>query len=372
LHLRREIELFSEFFNKIGIAPRVKEIHLGGGSPTYLQKREFNELMASVRTIVDPKSVSEFAVEVDPRHVEEDKLGFYAEQGITRLSIGVQDFNPEVLKAVNRPQPLFLIEQSMLPEIRRLFPNGVNFDFICGLPKQTPESMRDTMRQAVELLPDRICLNYYHYIPEHVSHQRLMPKSEIPGGYMRKMIFLAALEVLEDMGYVRTGYDHFARAADRVSQAMDEGKMIWNSLGVTPGRCEDMWGVGVHSYSRLGPAHYGQNVKKKYKGDREYESLLEAGRFPVWRGHFLSKEDRVRPSVLPALRSYFSLSYPKIEEEYGLVFRDYFLRELKGLEEFERDGIVTSSEDGLRITERGEQFVNLVCREFDAYASILR
>lgn len=363
--LFREFDHYSSFFDGVGTAPRIREVHLGGGSPTILHEEEFEALMKRIRMLAGTNEVVEFAIEIDPRHVKEDMARFYAKQGVRRLSLGVQDFDPEVLEAVNRPQPEYLTERLLAPELRKLFPRGVNIDLICGLPCQTPESMQRTIRKTIELAPDRICLNYMDYKPEIVPHQRLMPQDRIPNGYERKVLFLTALEMLEGAGYVRTGYDHFALPSDDVSQAMKEGKMIWNSLGVTPGRCEDILGLGVHSYSRIGPRYYFQNLD--VEDLLEYDARVTRGKLPVWRGHIMSSDDLVRRAVIQKLRSYFALEYREIETEFGVDFRDYFRQELKALEKFETDGIVTFTADGIAITDFGEQFANLICREFDAY-----
>jgi len=222
--LCREIELFSEFFDKNAITPNFKEIHLGGGSPTYIYPKEFEELLGKLRSIADLKNLDEFSIEIDPRRVKKDRLEYYYEKGINRISFGVQDFDLEVQKAVNRVQPAKLTESLLTPEIRALFKNGINFDIICGLPRQTRESMRKTMQKVVELSPDRICINYLDFAPQFNQHQLLMPLSEIPDGYERKLLFLEALEVLSSSGYIRTGYDHFAKPTDDVAKAMEKKK----------------------------------------------------------------------------------------------------------------------------------------------------
>lgn len=362
--LYREIELFHIFFDQQGITPSFREVHLGGGSPTYVKEPEFDELMRQLASIVDFSYLDEFAIEIDPRRVKKDRMEFYHSRGINRISFGVQDFDIDVQRAINRVQPAKLTEDLLTPEIRNLFPNGVNFDIICGLPKQTRESMRKTMEKVAELSPDRICLNYLSISPKFAPHQMLMPKSEIPDAYHRKIIFLEALDVLLANGYVRTGYDHFAKPNDAVAEAMAEGKMIWNPLGVTAGRYDDTIGIGVHSYSKLGPDYYSQNF---FELDL-YESELRKGKFPIYRGYKLNQDDIIRRDVIKTLRSYFFLDFSVIEKEHNIVFTDYFKEELIRLQELAQDGIIILSENIITITELGKQFASLVCRHFDKYA----
>lgn len=365
-YLYKEIDLYRKFFGSRGVTPNFKEIHLGGGSPTFMKEPEFEEMVARLGTIADIQYLDEFAIEIDPRRVKQPMLEYYHHKGINRISIGVQDFDLQVQKAVNRVQPAVLTERLLTPETRALFPNGINFDIICGLPYQTPDSMRKTMETVVRLSPDRVCLNYLDYSEgsiRYYPHQLLMPQEAIPGGYSRKLLFLEALKVLEEGGYIRTGYDHFAKPTDGVACAMREGKMIWNSLGVTPGRCVDIVGIGVHSYSRLGEHYYAQSVYEL----PEYFTALEAGKFPVFRGYVLSEDDRIRRSVIHALRSYFFVRFSDIEGRYGINFGKYFARELESLAEFIQNGVVKRNEQKVVITELGHQFANLVCKKFDQY-----
>lgn len=366
--LYREIDLLHVFFKKHSIRPNFREVHLGGGSPTFLEEREFDELIGKLQSIADLGRLDEFSIEIDPRKVDKNRMRYYHSKGINRISFGVQDFDLEVQKAINRVQPAELIENLLTPEIRGEFEHGVNFDLICGLPHQTPETIRKTCERAIQMSPDRICLNYLHYSPQFAPHQQIMfdgrqgRPSQLPDFFERKMIFLEALETLTKNGYVRTGYDHFAKPTDAVARAMQEGKMKWNALGVTAGRYSDVIGIGVHSYSTL-DEYYAQNFYEL----SDYQSALAKGQFPVYRGHRLTRDDVIRRTVIHTLRNFFFLDFQRIEKEYGIEFKEYFKKELGTLEEFVKDGIVELSKDTLAITELGHQFANLVCRNFDKF-----
>lgn len=378
--LYREIKLFRLFFEEIGCIPNFKEIHLGGGSPTYLHEEEFDELMKNLRTIVDFDAIEEFAVEIDPRHVKPDRMYFYAKCGINRISFGIQDFDPVVQKAIDRVQPAILIERLLTSEIKALFPNGINFDIICGLPNQTEESICSTAEKIVEMSPDRICFNYLHMRPDFFPHQLEMPTP--PDNYHRKMLFRRAMEILEKNGYLRAGYDHFARHTDEIAKANVQKSMRWNRLGTTAGRYNSIIGVGVHGVSTLGQRYYFQNfytakdeidgpvdVRKIKKNYKDYEAALGRGEFPIFRGHCLSDDDLIRREVIQQLRNYFYADGGKIEQKYDINFQDYFSNELKILAEFIEDGIVEISDNKIIITEIGKEFTDYICSRFDVYLS---
>ena len=365
--LYKEIELHKNVFDKWGTRPNFKEIHFGGGTPTYINETDFVELMEKIRTICDTNSLAEISLEIDPRHIKRDRMKFYHEQGIDRISFGIQDFDLEVQKAVNRVQPASIIESLLTPEVREWFRNGINFDIICGLPNQTPETMHKTMEKVADLGADRVCLNYLDVSPKYAPHQLLMPMDKIPDAYERRAIFTEALNVLLSRGYIRTGYDHFAKPTDDLGRARKDGTMIWNSLGSTPGRCEDIIGLGVHSYSRLGPQHYSQNYYELEK----WESAINAGRFPIFRGIQLSLDDIIRREIIQHLRAYFIVDKRQIEDEYNINFNDYFCLELVVLKQFVTDNFVELKPDVIQITEQGQQFANLVCRVFDIYSAEL-
>lgn len=362
--LHKEIDLLRDYFNELGVKPNIKEVHLGGGSPTYLHAKEFDALLDKIRTLVDIKDLREFALEVDPRRVDQDKLRFYHSRGINRLSFGIQDFDPTVQEAINRIQPAKLTEDLLTPEIRKLFGNGINFDIICGLAGQTRETFRGTINKVIELSPDKISLTFLAYSPEKVKHQALMTKkAKLPDLYEKKMLWVEGLELLVKSGYVRMGYDHFAKPTDPVAVARQAKKMAWNSFGFTPGVCVDILGLGEHSYSTLGPNYYSQNTYDS----KQYADAVTAGRFPVFRGHQLNQDDIIRRDVIQSLRGYFSVTFKDIEKQYGIDFKEYFRAELASMKDLLEDGLVEISPDAVTITDEGQQFANVVCTRFDHY-----
>lgn len=282
--------------------------------------------------------------------------------------MGIQDFDPTVQKAINRIQPIKLVEDLMSPETNSLFTNGVNFDIICGLPHQTIKTIKKTVDECVRLSPDRICLNYLHLAPEFARHQNIMSDGQygrpdrLPDYYERKELFSTAMETLTKGGYIRIGYDHFAKPTDDVVKAMSEGKMHWNALGVTAGRYDNVLGIGIHSYSTIGN-YYFQNFYDVQK----YQESLKNGLFPIFRGHKQSRDDLIRRDVIQTLRSFFYIDFQSIDEKYGINFEQYFCPELVVLNDYIKDGLAEIKDRSIVITEKGHQFANTVCYVFDAY-----
>jgi len=365
-----EISLLKKIITGHSLTPNFTEIHLGGGSPSDLDTPDFDRLIENLESMVNIRNLSEFSIEIDPRHTTRKMLLYYHNKGINRISIGIQDFDPQVQAAINRVQSIELVENLMSDETIALFPNGVNFDIICGLPHQTTDTIARTMNECVRLSPDRICLNYLHLAPEFAKHQNLMfdgkygRPNHLPDYYERKKLFAAALEILTKNGYVRTGYDHFAKSTDSVARAMSEGKMHWNSLGVTSGRYNNVIGVGVHSYSTIGNSYF-----QNHYDIPSYKHSLELNTLPIFRGHRLNRDDLIRRDVIQTLRNFFSVDFANIETKYGIIFETYFKTEIDTLDDYVKDGLVKIRDRSIVITEKGYQFANTVCYVFDAYKS---
>lgn len=362
-YLHKEIDLLKNFCEQESINLNFQEVHFGGGSPTYLREKEFDELVKKLEGLVSIDGLREFAIEIDPRRVDKERLRFYKSRGINRISFGIQDFDPKVQKLINRIQPKELMDNLLTPDIRNLFENGINFDIICGLPGQTLNSFRSTIEKVIELSPDKVSLTFMSYSPENHRHQKLMLREgPIPDLYEQKMLFLEALELLSANGYTRMGYDHFAKSTDPVAKARQQRKMAWNSFGFTPGVCTNFIGLGVHSYSIIGP-----NYSQSTYDQAQYESCINSGRFPIFRGHSLTNDDLMRRDIIHQLRGYFNLKFKEVEDVYGITFSEYFKKELETLHQISKDNLVEINDEGIFITNLGQQFANVVCGVFDTY-----
>jgi len=366
--LSEEIRLLRDFIDKNSINPKFVDVHLGGGSPTILNEEEFDYLVENIGSVVNIKNLDEFALEIDPRFVDRERMKFYHSRGINRISFGIQDFDYEVQKAINRVQPAGLVENLITPDIRSLFKKGVSFDILCGLPLQTEETIRKTFEKIIEFSPDRVCFNYMDFAPKYAPHQEIMidgrngRPTRLPDNKERKKIFDTGLKILMNNGYLRTGYDHFAKPHDDLAKALHEGKMHWNYLGVTPGRYTNVIGAGPSATSTLGD-YYAQN----FYGVENHRPPLERGEFPVFRNHKLDRDDTIRRDVIHKLRNFFSLNYEEIERLHKIDFNEYFKEEKLALDEFRKDRVLDYDDRKIEVTDLGREFILFVCGKFDKY-----
>lgn len=358
-----EINLLHGLFKKDSISPDFQEIYIGGGTPTFLHEQDFERLLEKIQTIADMKNICQFTIEIDPRRITKEKLIYYHSKGVNKISIGVQDFDSEVQKAVNRIQPPEMIENLLTPDVRKYF-DSINFDILCGLPNQTINSIRKTAERVVQMAPDRISFTYMHYAPKFAKHHLLMNQAEIPNAIEKRLLFHEAVQIFLNNGYVRTGYEHFAKPTDDVAKALEKKKVRYNSLGVTQGRCTDLIGIGRHSYSTIGN-YYFQNIYEQ----ANYEATVKSGKFPIYRGHKLNNDDLIRRDVIQNLRSYFRVDYTPIEHKYNITFSEYFKNELIKFDEFIKESVLEISDNAVSITELGKYFTIQVCRVFDKYVN---
>jgi oxygen-independent coproporphyrinogen III oxidase len=357
-YLSREVDLHTA---ELGLGQAVTQLHLGGGTPTFLSDDELRELMAMLRRSFALAPGGEYSIEIDPRTVSEARLNTLAELGFNRLSFGVQDFDPEVQKAVHRIQPaeqvFALVEQS-----RAIGFDSVNIDLIYGLPKQTPESFARTLAQVNELRPDRIALYAYAHLPERFKPQRRIVSSELPGGPAKVAMLAQSLASFQDAGYVYVGMDHFALPNDTLAVAKRQGRLHRNFQGYSTQPDCDLIGLGVSAIGRVG-ATYSQNAKTL----EEYCDLLDHGSLPVVRGLALSRDDLARRAVIMAIMCQGQVLFESIELAWLLDFQEYFAPELKALREMTGTGMVEVDDCGIQVTAVGWYFVRGIAMVFDRY-----
>jgi len=257
-------------------------------------------------------------------------------------------------------QPPELIESLLVPETRKLF-NSVNFDILCGLPKQTRETFRKTVDTVIKLSPDRICDVFVTYAPSYRKHQSLITKLEMPDTYEKTIMFHESVQSFLNNGYVRIGFDHFAKPTDILAKSMKIKSIHWNGLGYRAGDVIDIIGIGTSSACRLGSHYYSQN----YYEFPLYEGALDNAMFPIYRGYKMNDSDIIRRDIIHALRSYFFISRQKIEEKYNIKYNAYFGKEETILNEFEKDGLIENTADRITITELGIHFIYQICRIWD-------
>ena len=357
-YLSREIDLHTAH---VGVGQSVSQLHLGGGSPTFLSDPELRELMAMLRRSFTLAPGGEYSIEIDPRTVDAGRLATLAELGFNRLSFGVQDFDPAVQKAVHRIQPAEQVF-SLMASARKLGFESINVDLIYGLPMQTPESFDRTLAQVVELKPDRIALYAYAHLPERFKPQRRIITVELPNGASKVSMLSRSLSAFIDAGYVYVGMDHFALPDDALAIAKRQGRLHRNFQGYSTQPDCDLIALGVSSIGRVG-ATYSQNAKTL----AEYYDLLDQGRLPVVRGLAVSRDDLVRRAVIMALMCQGQLQFESIDLAYLVDFKTYFARELEALGELASQGLVELSDTGIQVTADGWFFVRAIAMVFDRY-----
>jgi len=357
-YLSREIDLHVQ---QMGAGQTISQLHLGGGSPTFFSDEELSELMAMIKRSFVLSPGGEYSIEIDPRTVDEKRLAHIASLGFNRLSFGVQDFDPEVQKAVHRIQPAEQVF-SLVEAARALKFDSVNVDLIYGLPKQTSESFAKTLEQVVALKPERIALYAYAHLPERFKPQRRIDSYELPAASDKIAMLSNALSSFVEAGYVYIGMDHFALPTDALAIAKRQGRLHRNFQGYSTQPDCDLIGLGVSSIGRIG-ATYSQNAKTL----EEYYDFLNQGRFPIVRGLALSRDDLVRRAVIMALMCQGSLQYESIELSYMIDFKSYFATELEALKELESTGMVVLEDNGIQVTDFGWFFVRAVAMLFDRY-----
>jgi oxygen-independent coproporphyrinogen-3 oxidase len=358
--LHKEIELQGELFDR---TRPVDQLHWGGGTPTFISHDEMHELMAKTRQhfrLHDDDS-GEYSIEVDPREVRPGTLGVLRELGFNRLSMGVQDFNPEVQKAVNRIQSR---DQTLgvLREARELGFGSINMDLIYGLPHQSVTSFSETLEQVIDANPDRLSVFNYAHLPEMFKPQRRIHVEDLPSPEEKLNILQAAIKLLIEAGYVYIGMDHFARPGDELAVAQREGSLYRNFQGYSTHASCDMIGMGVTAIGSVGNS-FSQNVRT----ENDYFAALDQDRLPIFRGYELNDDDLLRREVITQLICHFRLHFSDIERRFGIQFAEYFAMELETLKEMQEDGLLTVTDDGIEVAPAGVLLIRNICMVFDAY-----
>ena len=357
-YLAREVELHTA---ALGSAQPVSQLHLGGGTPTFLSDDELRELMALLRRSFALVPGAECSIEVDPRTVTAERLQVLADLGFNRISFGVQDFDPEVQKAVHRVQPYEQVA-ALMADARRIGFDSINIDLIYGLPRQTPESFARTLSQVATLKPDRIALYAYAHLPERFKPQRRIHAAELPAASGKIAMLSQALAAFLSTGYVYIGMDHFALPGDALAVAKRQGRLHRNFQGYSTHADCDLIGLGVSAIGKVG-ATYSQNAKTM----EEYCDLLDQGKLPVVRGLALSRDDLARRAVIMALMCQGQVVFESIELAWLLDFRSYFAAELEQMRELQKKGMVIVEDAGIQVTAQGWFFVRAVAMQFDKY-----
>lgn len=356
----KEMELLAP---ELGKDRRTVQLHLGGGTPTFMSNDELAALMDATRQQFDFTPDAEVGVEIDPRTVNEDTLAFLAGLGFNRCSFGVQDFDPAVQAAVNRIQPVDMVERAVKAS-RDTGYQSVNADLIYGLPKQTLESFQRTIDEVIRISPDRIALYNYAHLPSRFKAQRMVKPEDLPSAETRLQIFLLSTRRLLEAGYEYIGLDHFAKPQDELNLARKDKSLHRNFQGYTTRAECDLVGFGVSAIGKVGRSYSG-NVRTV----NAYYEALDEGRLPVERGVDLSTDDVLRREIIMILMCSMPLNFAEIGEKYGIGFEQYFAAELERLRPYEEVGLMETRGGVITVTPKGRLFVRALGMVFDKYLS---
>lgn len=340
----------------------VKQMHWGGGTPTYLSDEQIVRLVDALeQNFKMPKGDHEYAIEVDPRSVGKNTLSVLAELGFNRISVGIQDFKPEVQIAVNRIQSEELTRK-VIEDARALGYSSVSVDLIYGLPHQTPQSFVKTIETIIDIKPDRLSLFNYAHLPHRFKPQRKIVADDLPTARQKLQILQNSIEQLTTAGYNYIGMDHFALPEDELSIAQQEGRLQRNFQGYTNHLENNLIGLGVSAISYVSGC-YSQNQRDLY----EYYESIEQGDLAVWRGCYSNEDDIIRRAVIMQLICQFELNFSDIEKRFNIDFNQYFADELEAIANLQHDDLLSLSTEQIKVNETGRLLIRNICMVFDAY-----
>jgi oxygen-independent coproporphyrinogen-3 oxidase len=342
---------------------QVIQLHFGGGTPTYYDDMQLKHIIEQLsRNFLLSRSDSrEFSIEIDPRTVNEDRIAYLADIGFNRVSMGIQDFDPAVQKAVNRIQDegktLRLIEAA-----RESGFNSVSVDLIYGLPLQTAKSFEKTIDSVLNVRPNRLSVYNYAHLPHLFPAQRMITTEDVPAPEVRLQLLASTITKLVDAGYVYIGMDHFALPDDELSIAMEEGSLQRNFQGYSTCRETDLVGMGVSAIGKVG-----NSFVQNRKDIRDWQAAIDSGKLPVWRGLSLSGEDRLRRGVISAIMCQGQVRFGEFERRYDIDFTDHFALELELLKPLQDDGLIELTERNIEVTPTGLLLLRVIAMKFDEY-----
>jgi len=340
---------------------QVSQLHWGGGTPTFLLPAQISRLMDLLRTHFDFSTQAELSIEVDPREIELSTIDHLAKVGFNRLSLGVQDFNKDVQKAVNREQDEVFIEQLLTRAKEQGF-QSTNLDMIYGLPLQTKDSFAFTLQKVLALNPARLSIFNYAHMPSLFAAQRKINEDDMPKPAEKLAMLQHTIAFLTESGYQFIGMDHFAKPDDELAVAQKNGVLHRNFQGYTTQQDADLLGMGVSAISQIGHC-YSQNQKKL----SEYYHQVETLGHGQWRGVALNEDDLIRREVIKQLICNFKLNKQHIEQQFNIDFDAYFAEDMQLLQTFIDDQLVSVNDDMIQVSATGQLLIRNICMCFDVY-----
>jgi oxygen-independent coproporphyrinogen III oxidase len=356
--LDKEMQILSPLFDK---DRELDQLHLGGGTPTFLSDQEMITLMGLIEENFKVSEQCEMSIEIDPRKVTNESVKLLSNIGFNRISLGVQDFDAKVQQAVNREQSYEMVRDRLLAA-REAGIDSINMDLIYGLPFQTVQTFGNTLDKVVELRPDRLSIFNYAHLPERFKPQRRINESDLPSPAVKLDILQLTVEKLQQAGYVYIGMDHFALEGDSMVKAQQEGTLQRNFQGYSTHADTDLVAIGVSSIGSIGDS-YSQNSSNI----DDYSASIIAGKLPIVRGLVLTDEDLLRKQIINQLICHFRLDIPLVEQQWGINFRKYFASELVQLKKMGQEGLLSIDSNTIKVEKKGRFLIRNICMVFDAY-----
>ncbi|MBU2425581.1 MAG: oxygen-independent coproporphyrinogen III oxidase [Gammaproteobacteria bacterium] len=350
-----------QFYQKVTTNKHVSQLHLGGGTPTFLDHPQLQLLMQQLRQYFHFTADAVLSIEIDPRSCDIDKLRLLRELGFSRVSFGVQDFDEKVQLAIHRQQSYALVE-SLVVASRQLGFSSVNLDLVYGLPWQQPDSFADTLQQVITLDPDRVSLFSYAHLPERFAAQRKIPNEALPDAKQKLALLALAVDRLGQAGFQAIGMDHFAKAHDSLAIAQREGQLQRNFQGYTTDNCASMLGLGVSAISQVGDQiwQHQKDLNLYYRQQTDIGHSID-------KGMSLSLDDQIRADVIAELMCNFQLNTESFARKWQINFQQYFANSLAQLASCQQDGLIVVTSQQLTVTARGRPWVRILAACFDAY-----
>jgi oxygen-independent coproporphyrinogen-3 oxidase len=341
----------------------VEQLHWGGGTPTFISHQQMYDLMGVIRENFKLRDdgQEEYSIEIDPRALEQDTISVLRRIGFNKISFGVQDFDHDVQKAVNRIQS-YEETRDVIKSARENNFRTINIDLIYGLPLQTESSFTETLEKVIELSPERISVYNYAHLPHLFKTQKQIREEDLPSANEKLRIIQQAIHLLTDAGYIYIGMDHFSKPDDELAIAQKNGSLYRNFQGYSTHANCDVVGMGITSISKIGDC-YSQNVKTL----DEYDDVISRGDIPVFRGYMLDFDDLLRREIIARLICHFRLDFGQIEEMYVNDFQRYFFNEMKEIKAMEKDGLLSLDDEKIEVTQIGRFFIRNICSVFDKY-----
>lgn len=345
----------------LGKRRTINQLHFGGGTPTYLSTEQIGRILDCFDDYFTFTPDCEKSLEIDPRVTSLEQLEYLSSRGFNRVSLGVQDFDDDVQKAIGRIQPFELVEQK-IKECRDLKFEGINIDLIHGLPRQNEQTFKITLEKAIKLKPDRVALYSFAYLPSVKANQMKIIPEELPKTEEKYHLFAQAVEIFTAAGYLQIGMDHFALPDDELAIAQKDGRLHRNFMGYTVQASPEMVGIGMSSIGYIDNSFY-----QNFSTLDTYMNSIAENSFAVNKGLKLTKDDLIRQYVITSLMCNFRLDFETFRQKFGINYIDYFNAEHNSLKEFLIDNFLNTEDNKLEITSIGKTFIRNIAMTFDAY-----